>query len=110
MHFAIGIQDMGRFGQYGMVVLYSPGLITAMFGFLPIGIGLAVELFKPASKPRPTVLQWIMGVAAMFALAFLLISLPEMLLQDENSPYKFTDRGFYEQYSQQYELDNDYDY
>jgi hypothetical protein len=110
MHFAIGIQDMGRFGKYGMNILYSPGLITAMFGFLPIAIGLAIELFKPSAKPRPTVLQWIMGVAAMFAFAFLLISLPEMLLKDENSPYKFKDRGFYEQYSKQYELDNNYDY
>ena len=110
MHFAIGIQDLGRFSEYGMNILYSPGLITSMFGFLPIAIGLGIELFKPSAKPRPSVKQWVMGVVAMFALAFVLISLPEKLLKDENSPYKFTDRGYYAQYSEQYEADNNYGY
>lgn len=110
MHLAIGIQDLGIFGQYGMNTLYDPGWVTSLFGFLPVGIGIAIELFKPSAAPRPSILQWIMGVAGMFAFAYLLISLPESILKDENSPYKFTDRGFYEQYSEQYEIDNNYDY
>lgn len=108
MHFAIGIQDLGIFGQYGMTILYNPGWITSLFGFLPIGILLAIELFK--KSPRPTIAQWIVGVTAMFVFAFLLINLPENLLKDENSPYKFTDRGYYEQFSEKYEIDNGYDY
>lgn len=108
MHFAIGIQDSGIFGKYGMSILYDPGWITSLFGFLPVGILLAIELFKKSS--RPTIVQWIMGVVAMFAFAFLLISLPESLLKDEDSPYKFTNRGYYEQFSEQYEIDNGYGY
>lgn len=108
MHLAIGIQDLGIFGKYGMNILYDPGWITSLFGFLPVGILLAIELFK--KSPRPTIVQWIMGVVGMFAFAFLLINLPESLLKDENSPYKFTDRGYYEQFSEQYEIDNGYGY
>ena len=61
MHISIGIQDMGIFGKYGMNTLYSPGLITSLFG-------------------------------------------------SENTPYEFTDRGYYEQYGEQYEQDNGYEY
>lgn len=53
IHVAIGITAMRLFGPYGMNVLYSPGLITSLFGFLPINVGLAVELFK-SKKDRPT--------------------------------------------------------
>lgn len=88
-----------------MNTLYSPGLVTSLFGFLPIVIGLAKELFF-SGKKRPTVKQWIMAVVVMFGFCFLLINLPEMVLGDENSHYAFTDRGYYEQYGEQYEADN----
>lgn len=102
IHIVIGITSMKTFGGYGMNTLYSPGLITALFGFLPIVIGLAKELFF-SGKKRPTVKQWIMAVIAMFGFCFLLINLPEMVLGDENSPYAFTDRGYYERYGNVYE-------
>lgn len=110
MHLAIGIADMRMLSAYGMNTVYSPGLVTSMFGFLPISIGIAVELFKPAAKPRPTILQWVMGVAAMVIFAFLLINLPETLLKDENSPYQFTDRGYYVKYAEEFEKENGYQY
>lgn len=108
MHLAIGIIDMGIFWPYGMNIVYSPGFLTSLFGFLPISIGLAVELFK--KKPRPTLKDWFIGLAAMFALAFLLISLPESLLKDENSPYNFTNAGYYEQFQEAFEQDTGYQY
>lgn len=108
MHVAIGINDLSLFGEYGMQNVYSPGIITSLFGFLPVGVGIAIDLYK--SKPRPTIKQWVIAVVAMFAFAYLLISLPEMLLKDENSPYKFTDRGYYEQYHEEFETDKNYGY
>lgn len=108
IHIMIGITSLKTFGAYGMNTLYSPGLITSLFGFLPVSVGLAITLFK--SKPRPTIKQWIMAVVAMFALCFLLINLPEMVLGDENSPYEFTDRGYYEQYAEEFEANNNYKY
>lgn len=105
IHIVIDITSLKTFGGYGMNTLYSPGLVTSLFGFLPIVISLARELFF-SSKKRPTIKQWIMAVVVMFGFCFLLINLPEMVLGDENSPYAFTDRGYYEQYGKQYEADN----
>ncbi len=109
MHIAIGIQDMGIFGAYGMNTLYSPGLITSLFGFLPVFIGLAYELFRKKEN-RPKITQWVMAIAATAVLGFLLINLPEAVLGKEDSPYEFTDRGYYEQFGEQYEQDNGFEY
>lgn len=109
MHIAIGIQDMGIFGAYGMNTLYSPGLITSLFGFLPVCVGLAFELFRKKEN-RPKLTQWIMAIAATAVLGFLLINLPEAVLGKEDSPYEFTDRGYYEQFGEQYEKDNGFEY
>ncbi len=108
IHIVIGINSLKTFNQYGMQILYSPGLITSLFGFLPITIGLAVHLFK--KENRASVKQWIMAVVAMFGFCFLLINLPEMVLGDENSPYGFTDRGYYERFSEEFEKDNEFEY
>lgn len=109
MHVKIGIQDMQIFGKYGMNTLYSPGIISSLFGFLPVGVLIAVELFKNKEN-RPKFTQWLMAIAASAALSFLLINLPEMVFSSENTPYEFTDRGFYEQYGEQFEHDNEYIY
>lgn len=108
IHIRIGISSMETFGPYGMNTLYSPGLITSLFGFFPIVIGLAKALYKP--KDRPTAKQHIMAVATMFGLCFLLINLPEMVLGKANSPYVFTNRGYYEQYAEQFEADYGLEY
>lgn len=105
IHIIIGVTSLKTFGEYGMNTLYSPGLVTSLFGFLPVVILLAKELFF-SGKKRPSLKQWIMAVVAMFGFCFLLINLPEMLLGDENTPYTFTDRGYYEQYAEMYEADN----
>lgn len=109
IHITIGIQDMQIFGKYGMNTLYSPGLITSLFGFLPVCIGLAIHLFKKKEN-RPNIMQWIMAITATVILAFLLINLPEMVLGREDSPYEFTNRGYYEQFGEQYEKDNGFEY
>ena len=108
IHISIGISSMETFGPYGMNTLYSPGLITSLFGFLPIVIGLVKTLYKP--KDRPSVRQHILAVAAMFGLCFLLINLPEMVLGKEDSPYVFTDLGYYERYAEKFEADYGLEY
>lgn len=105
IHVVIGFTSLKTFGEYGMNTLYSPGLVTSLFGFLPITLALAKELFF-SGKKRPTLLQWVMAVAAMFGFCFLLINLPEMLLADENTPYQFTNRGYYTRFAEQYEQEN----
>ena len=109
IHVSIGIQDMRLFSSYGMNTIYSSGLITSLFGFLPVAILIAKELFANKND-RPNLRQWISAVISMFALCFLLISLPEKILGDKDTPYEFTDRGYYEQYGEQFEKDNGYEY
>lgn len=92
-----------------MNTLYSPGLITSLFGFLPVGIGLAIHLFKKKEN-RPKLIQWVMAIIATAVLGFLLINLPEATLGKEDSPYEFTNRGYYEQFGEQYEQDNGFEY
>lgn len=106
IHVMIGISSLETFGVYGMNTLYSPGLITSLFGFLPVAIGLAINLFKTKTSFK----QWIVAVVAMFGLCFLLINLPEQLLGSKDSPYYFTDRGYYTQYSQAFEADTGLQY
>ncbi len=108
IHIAIGISSLSTFGEYGMNTLYSPGLITSLFGFLPVSVGLAIVFFK--EKPFPSVKQWVMAVVGTVALCFLLINLPEMVLGDKNSPYEFTDRGYYERFAEPFEEANDLKY
>lgn len=109
MHISIGIQDMQIFGAYGMNTLYSPGLITSLFGFLPVCVGLAIHLFKKKEN-RPKLVQWIMAIAATAVLGFLLINLPEATLGKKDSPYEFTNRGYYGRFGEQYEQDNNFEY
>lgn len=108
IHLAVGISSLKTFGPYGMTTLYSPGLITSLFGFLPIVIGLARTLY--GSGERPTLRQHILAVAAMFGLCFLLINLPEMVLGRKDSPYAFTSRGYYAQYAEHFEADHGLQY
>lgn len=51
-----------------------------------------------------------MAVAAMFGFCFLLINLTETVLGKENSPYEFTNSGYYERYAEEFEADNGYRY
>ncbi len=109
IHLVIGFSDMKIFAEYGMNNLYSPGLVTSLFGFLPVGVLLAKEVVFNKNN-RANLKQWIMGMVAMFVLCFLLINLPEMIFGKEDSPYEFTNRGYYEQFGEQFEQENGYEY
>lgn len=63
---------------------------------------------KKENRPKPV--QWIMAIAATAFLSFLLINLPEAALGKEDSPYEFTNRGYYERFGEQYEHDNGFEY
>lgn len=110
IHVIIGINDMNLFAEYGMQTLYSPGLVTSVFGFLPVAVGLFKELYLKKDEKKPTIVQHIMAVAATVLLCFLLINLPEMLIGTKDNPYKFTDRGYYEQFAEEFEADNEFEY
>lgn len=73
------------------------------------GVGLAVNLFK--EKENCSIIkQWVMAVAAMFGFCFLLINLPEMTLGHKDTPYEFTNRGYYERFAPEFEEAYGYQY
>lgn len=108
IHTVIGVNSLRTFGAYGMQILYSPGLITSLFGFLPISVKLGIYLFK--KENRASFKQWAISVTVMFGFCFLLINLPEKILASENSPYAFTHRGYYERYAKEFEKENGFKY
>lgn len=108
IHIFIGVQDLYIFYGYGARILYDPGLVTSIFGFLPLGILLGIDLFLNNSIPK--LKDWLYAIVGTFVFAFLLINLPEDLLKQEDNPYYFTDRGYYEKYGKEYEKDNNLKY
>lgn len=91
IHIVIGITSMKTFGDYGMNTLYSPGLITSLFGFLPAVIGLAKELFFVVKNvPRLSSGSWQLPQCLDFAFClsicwkwYLALKIRPMLLRIE---------------------------
>lgn len=94
IHIFLGFKSYEAFHSQGQNILYSPGLITALFGFLPVAIGIITYFVK--HQVSPTLKQWIVAIVALVAISFSLVNLPELLLKDKNSPYSFPDKGYYE--------------
>lgn len=82
------------FDGTGISVYYDPGMATTLCLFLPITIAFIYSLFKN----RPTKKQLLFGVIWIFIIVQSNVILPEEILKDENSPYAFTDKGYYDQF------------
>lgn len=73
---------------------YTPGMLTALVRWLPLGIAYIVYFVKTHIK------KWdvIGGVAILAVLSVLLITAPEGLLKSEDTTYVYDNAGWYEQY------------
>lgn len=73
---------------------YTPGMVTALVCWLPLGIAYIVYFVKTRIK------KWdvVGGVAILAALSILLITAPEGLLKSEDTSYVYDNAGWYEQY------------
>jgi len=94
-HVLLTFRSISVFGPQGQTVWYSPGLITAVLGFLPLAVGYLIVLIRQ-TKPRAR--DWMLGLVAAIVLNVLFIYLPEHLLKSPNTPYIFNSKGFYEEY------------
>ncbi len=68
---------------------YGPGLLTAFFLHVPIGINYLRAVGSERPKERG---EWARGVVLTFALAALGLGAPLFLMRNEDSPYRFTER------------------
>ncbi len=97
VHIILAFKSYGEFVDAGQSIIYAPGLITSILGFLPVAIGFFVYFIKHKSKPK--VSQLVGGIVTLVIGSLLLVQIPEALLKDENSPYTFDDKGFYSKYT-----------
>lgn len=81
--------DSGMYSPF-----YTPGMLTALICWLPLGI-LYIVYFV-----RAHIRKWdvIGGVVILIVLSILLITIPEGLLKSEDTPYIYDNAGWYEQY------------
>lgn len=95
IHTASVYMSYGHFGTGRHVLAYDPGLATALLGYLPLCLGLILVLRR--TTPRPTLRQWLIG-AGMTLILLVIVFIPEQILKDPNSPYRFQDHGYYNQF------------
>lgn len=99
VHVLLAFQSHAEFADAGQSIIYAPGLVTALLGFLVVFIGYLVHFIRSRTVPR--VGQWARGLIAIVVGSPLLVQPPELLLKDEDSPYPFPDDGYYEQFLHQ---------
>lgn len=86
-HFSGGVYLYRQFKSKGKRTLYSPGMATTIFGYIPIAVGIVVSFF---TQSAPTVIEFIVAIVCGMLLGGVSLNLPEKLLKDENTPYAYT--------------------
>ncbi|MGN0162392.1 MAG: HXXEE domain-containing protein [Candidatus Ornithomonoglobus sp.] len=94
-HIRLGIIGYQQFHSAGLNFPYSPGLATAIFGFLIISILLTADLVKRKQLNLKTILG---AIASLIIVIVILVVIPENGLKDMDTPYVFPNAGFYEQF------------
>lgn len=94
-HTQLGIVSVQKFHKQGLLFPYSPGLATAIFGFLVIAILLIVNLKKQKQ------LHWTtfgLAIISLIVIMLILVVIPEGGLKDLHTRYAFPSAGFYQQF------------
>ena len=86
-HFSGGIFLYKKFKDKGKKTIYSPGLFTTLFGYIPIAIGILICLF---TVDRPALWQIPMALICSVLLGGFSLNCVEKLCRDTESPYRFT--------------------
>lgn len=97
-HFSGGIFLYRKFKYCGKRTIYSPGMATTVFGYIPIGVGIIVSF---VTQTAPTALQFILAAASGVALGGAALNLPEKLFKRENTPYGYTWGGYLNKFSRE---------
>lgn len=95
-HLSGGIFSYKKFKSCGKRTIYSPGLFTTIFGYIPIAVGIVIALFT-VHQPK----LWQIPVALLCSVLLGGFSLKgmERICEDENSPYAYTwGNGYFEKY------------
>lgn len=86
-HFSGGVFLKKTFKDKGKRTIYSPGMFTTVFGYIPIAIGIIVSFF---TQKAPTLSSFLLAVACGMVLGAVSLNVPEKLLKSKDTPYGFT--------------------
>lgn len=102
IHIGLGISSLDMFAEAGQVIPYSPGLFTSVFFFLPISIWAFVYLIKrkalSLSNMKSTLKTVGFGLLGMVVIGLGVILMPQVVFDDPDGTYAYTDQGYYNQY------------
>lgn len=91
-HVVTAFISFQMFQSKGQTFVYSPGMVTAVLGFLPSLIITLVYFYR---HEVPSWREWLQGAIGGVIFLGLLVFCPEALLKDKDSPYSNPNLGFY---------------
>ncbi|MBW3088149.1 HXXEE domain-containing protein [Bifidobacterium sp. 82T24] len=97
IHTVAGFALRRKYAAQGKRTIYDPGLITALFAFLPTSIAT----FTYAARSSTTT-DWIIGILTAIAILSINVKGLETLLKDRNTPYPIPEqhvKGYFAKYT-----------
>ncbi|MGN1022491.1 MAG: HXXEE domain-containing protein [Lachnospiraceae bacterium] len=95
VHVFLAFHSQRIFASWGILTpLYAPGLITALVFWLPLAVAHLVFFVRHGIRLR----EILSGILLLVVLSLLLVQLPEALLKRPDTPFGWTDQGFYDAY------------
>ena len=95
-HTSGGIFLKKKFRNRGKRTIYSPGMFTAVCGYLPIAVAIIVSFFV---EKAPALWEILLAVPCSMGLGYLSLPFAEKVCRDKNTPYGYTwGNGYLEKY------------
>ena len=93
VHTYFGIRTYGKFKSKGKTTIYGTGSMSAYTGFLPLG---CIMVWQIAAQGLSTAdIGWCVAVLGIISV---LVFVPEAKFKDTNSPYAYSNSGYYERF------------
>ena len=93
VHTYFGIRAYGKFKSKGKTTIYGTGSMSAYVGFLPLGCIMIRQI--AAQGLRAADIGWCVAVLGIISI---LVFVPEAKFKDKNSPYAYSNSGYYERF------------
>lgn len=93
VHTFFGIKAYLTFKPNGKTTIYGTGSMTAYTGFLVLGIIMLRTIISMGLSPID-----LLFCIVVLAITSILVFVPEAKFKDTNSPYAYSNRGYYERF------------
>jgi hypothetical protein len=95
IHNFLAIQSQIIFAAKGQMGFYAPGLVTAVFCWLPLGLAFVIYFYYHHPKWK----AWLKGIVILIVASELLVKMPEGLIKQPHNPYSFPNAGYYQKFN-----------